>query len=188
MLVLPKNSKTTTLRSFWIVFCTITVLLTAEILYLADSIHPAVPLLFLPILIYPVFVMHDKFIPLYNLFNRILYKIRSILQYLALHVIHYIFLISYRIPDRKDSAMIRYPELESLWSDKQNLTGSGNHADSDVIIASGRTGFSPGSFRKWIHQTGKWWMYSIIPFLYIVSLTSDEDKKRDVVHHTYTLY
>jgi len=189
MIVLPRHIQTTMLKSFWIIFCSMTILLITLLLYvITKSVTSFITLVLIPVFIYPGYKSPDKLVIPYKIINQILFKIRGLVRRVSLYVIHYIFFLSYKLAGNGYRMEIIKSPNDTMWNLKTIINITGEDGEFDVSFDN-KVHFSwLRSFIKWIKLTGKWWLIPIIPFIYIISMTTDSKDSTSIAHDTYTLY
>jgi hypothetical protein len=189
MIVLPRDIQTTMLKSFWIIFCSITISLITALLYLiTKSVTSLGALVLLPILIYPGYKSPDKLVIPYKIINQILFKIRGLVRRVSLNIIYYIFFLSYKLTENENKMDIGKSPKDSMWNLKTIINITGEEGEYDVSFDNTVHFSWLRSYIKWVKLTGKWWLISIIPFIYIISITTDSKDRTSIAHDTYTLY
>jgi len=189
MLTLPKEIRGTMLKSFWTVACSIAICITILILYyITNTLFSLLLLLFIPVISFYDFSNHKIFTDIYVFTNRILVKINSIINNLLISIIYYILFFTYKITNSKVYPVIRMHTQKTMWELTTILYVTEQDKMHEFSIDGTQSSSWLKAFLKWIKNTKKWWLLSVVPFIFIISLiTNSKDVKR-ISHDTYTLF
>lgn len=188
MIILPGKIKITMLKSFWIVFCTVSLsIISLSLWYKLDSNTYLLILLMIPIAILPGYLIPNLIQGIYLFCNRIIRKIVREIRSLTLSIIYYVFYFSFRTGgneiDQKD-----YLKVESAWELKRIKELSGYDTINEVAKDSSRPRAEFAPFIKWIIKSRNWSMLSVVPFVLILSFLTIHDEEQRIAESTYTLY
>jgi hypothetical protein len=188
MITLPKHISTTMLQSFWIVLWTMVVSLLVIIIYFTlNSLSSFLLILLLPVIILPGYRNPELIIKFYNVFNRLLRVIQRASQKLILWVIYFLYFGTHRVTSQDLQSKIQSAPPSSMWEIKtiENIAGEKTEFDVSLDVNKGTSGLRP--LLKWISRSGKWWLFTLVPFILIISFLA-EDEAKAAAHDTYTLY
>ncbi|CAN5384417.1 hypothetical protein BH23BAC3_BH23BAC3_24560 [soil metagenome] len=189
MIILPTKLTTTMLRSFWIVFCTLSLsIVSIVLLFFLNSALYLLILLLIPVVILPGYKYPDRISKFYILFNRIISKIVREVQSLILFIIYYVFFSSFKRSGNKDSSFNRIAPKQSVWNLKRIENLSGHETINDVARDSSIESSGIRPFIKWIRKSGNLRILPSIPFIYILTVLNISTKKSRTEGNTYTLY
>jgi len=189
MLTLPKEIRGTMLKSFWTVACSIAICITILILYyITNSFLSLLLLLFIPVIAAYDFSQFSLVTYLYTVTYRILLKLKYIINLLLINIIYYILFFSYKITNNNTHPVIRMHKQKSMWELKPilQLTGEDGVHEFALDSTESRSWLKP--FFSWVKKTKKWWMLSVVPFIFIISIITDSKDEKRISHDTYTLY
>jgi len=188
MITLPVEIKTTMLKSFWIVFCTVSISIISLLLwYLYGSANYLLILLSIPFFILPGYLKPESVKGSYKLFNRIIRKAVRVFRGLTLRIIYYVFYFSFR-PGGNKMNQGHYGQGQTGWELKKIEGLSGYEAINEVAkdTSDPRAGLAP--FIKWICKSKNWSALPAVPFIFILSFLYISDEKAKTAENTYTLY
>lgn len=189
MITLPKEIMTTMLRSFWVILCSSIVFLIVFIVYVfTESFLSLLLLLLIPVMVFYGYNNIEFISKFYRFTNRVLFKIKSLVSGLSLQIIYYIFFFSYKISNNNTRYFITKDSKEMRGEFTTIITITGVKGVHDITLDSRTYNSWLNPFVKWIYKTKKWWMLSIIPFIFIISIITDSNDEKPVFHNTYTLY
>lgn len=185
MLSLPNQISYSVLKSFWAVFCTTTLAVFSLIVV---ALTGSFAWLFL-LLTIPAFIMFgvkypEKIVKPYAYFNAALRRMLGLMRNIVLFIVHYFILA----PLKLNGGRLEFSKGETMWEVKQIVNLIGEKGDYDVSLDHLAKRSSFYSMFKWVIQTRKWWLLTIIPHLFVLSKLSEPMEDIEVASDTYTLY
>jgi hypothetical protein len=188
MITLPKNVSTTMLQSFWMVLWTLVVALSVIIIYVTlNSWLSLLLILLLPAIILPGYRNPDSIVKYYNAINRLLRIIQRITIKIILFVVYTLNFCIYRITAHDFQSKIKSAPPSSMWEKKtiQHIASEKTEYEVSIDFNDSPSGIKP--LLGWVSRSGKWWLFTLVPFILIVRFLAEEEPK-SVAQDTYTLY
>ena len=187
MITLPTSPHRTHLRSFWIAICAMLGSSATIFMWFFALPHAfAIPLATGTSLLAVGLIMPQWIWPFYAIWNKVARRVASITRLALMGICYFVvFVVIGRAGAR--FAQNRSPSMQTTWSPRGHQAETSEPSFSSATVKHiAERGWATAYF-TWARRSGNWWAIVLLPFLSLLSVLAEDDRKA-LPAHIYTLF
>jgi hypothetical protein len=186
MITLPRPPRRAHLRSFWIALCAMLGLSVTIIMWFFALPHAlAIPFATGTALVAVGLIVPEWIGPFYAIWNKVARRVAFITRLALMGICYFVVFVVVRQAGARFTRK-RYRSTRTTWSPRGNQAETGSSFSSMRLEDPTEPGWATAYF-IWARRTGNWWAIVLLPFLSLLSVLADDDRKT-LPAHIYTLF
>jgi hypothetical protein len=187
MITLPRPPRRAHLRSFWIALCAMLGLSVTIIMWFFALPHPlAIPFATGTAPVAVGLIVPRWIGPFYAIWNKLARRVAYITRLALMGICYFvIFVVVRQAGARFTRKRPRY--MRTTWTRRGNQAETTGPSFSSVTSKDPTERGWATAYFIWARRTGNWWAIVLLPFLFLLSVLADDDRKT-LPAHIYTLF